>query len=58
VIGHAPPGAICHIERSKNLFEWEEAGMAATTNEGVFEFIDLHSPPGPACFYRLQEAQP
>jgi N-acetylneuraminic acid mutarotase len=58
VIGHAPPGAICRIVRSKNLVDWEHAGFAVTTNEGVFEFIDLQSPPGPACFYRLQDVQP
>ena len=53
VTGHAPSGTVCHLQRSMNLIDWEDAGSAAATDRGVIEFLDTQPPGGAACFYRL-----
>jgi len=51
--GEAAPGALCIIEASTNLVDWEKIGVATADGVGAFEFGDAQSAPMSTRFYRI-----
>jgi hypothetical protein len=49
----APRGAICIIEASSNLVDWERVGVATRCEPDGFEFEDAQAHRMPARFYRV-----